>query len=142
MSLAVDFEMLALEVELFAPAAELAVAVAQFWVKAVGNAVEVGQTAEAEPAGIGPWCPLKAVEGIASVGFRSQLDWPLVKWSQEQLVQLALEKMTVEPLGELVGGLVVGRLVEFQSRHLLMLPLAKLVAAEKVSLAAEVPGGR
>ena len=42
--------MLALEVELFAPAAELAVAVAQFWVKAVGNAVEVGQTAEAEPA--------------------------------------------------------------------------------------------
>ena len=134
--------MLALEVELFAPAAELAVAVAQFWVKAVGNAVEVGQTAEAEPAGIGPWCPLKAVEGIASVGFRSQLDWPLVKWSQEQLVQLALEKMTVEPLGELVVGLVVGRLVEFQSRHLLMLPLAKLVAAEKVSLAAEVPGGR
>ena len=142
MSLAADFEMLALEVELFAPAAELAVAVAQFWVKAVGNAVEVGQTAEAEPAGIGPWCPLKAVEGIASVGFRSQLDWPLVKWSQEQLVQLALEKMTVEPLGELVVGLVVGRLVEFQSRHLLMLPLAKLVAAEKVSLAAEVPGGR
>lgn len=65
--------MLALEVELFAPAAELAVAVAQFWVKAVGNAVEVGQTAEAEPAGIGPWCPLKALEGIASVGFRSQL---------------------------------------------------------------------
>ena len=115
--------------------------------KAVGNAgslqaVEVEQTAETEPAGIAPWCPLKAVEGIASVGFRSQLDWPLVKWSQEQLVQLALEKMTVEPLGELVVGLVVGRLVEFQSRHLLMLPLAKLVAAEKVSLAAEVPGGR
>ena len=50
--------------------------------------------------------------------------------------------MTVEQLGELVGELVVGRLVEFQSRHLLMLPLAKLVAAEKVSLAAEVPGGR
>ena len=142
--------MLALEVELLAPAAELAVAVTQFWVKAVGiagslQAVEVEQTVETEPAGIGPWCPLKAVEGIASVGFRSQLDWPLVKWSQEQLVQLALEqgeKMTVEPLGELVVGLVVGRLVEFQSRHLLMLPLAKLVAAEKVSLAAEVPGGR
>ena len=82
MSLAADFEMLALEVELFAPAAELAVAVAQFWVKAVGNAaslqaVEVEQTAETEPAVIGLWCPLKAVEGIASAGFRSQLDRPL-----------------------------------------------------------------
>jgi len=146
MSLAADFEMLALEVELFAPAAEFAVVVAQFWVKAVGNAgslqaVEVEQTAETEPAGIGPWCPLKAVEGIASVGFRSQL----AKWSQEQLVQLALEqgeKTTVEPLGELVGGSVEERLVEFQSWHLLRLHLAKLVAAEKVSLAAEVPGGR
>lgn len=63
----------------------------------------------------------------------------------EQLVQLALEqgeKMTVEPLGELVGGLVEERLVEFQSWHLLRLPLAKLVAAEEVFLAAEVPGGR
>ena len=48
----------------------------------------------------------------------------------------------MEPLGELVGELVVGRLVEFQNWHLLRLPLAKLVAAEEVSLAAEVPGGR
>ena len=48
----------------------------------------------------------------------------------------------MEPLGELVGGSVEERLVEFQSWHLLRLPLAKLVAAEKVSLAAEVPGGR
>ena len=91
MSLAVDFEseapeleMLALEVELFAPEAEFAVGVAQLWLKVVGNAVslqpvEVEQTVEVEPAGIGPLCPLKVVAGIASAGFPSQLDWPLAK---------------------------------------------------------------
>ena len=76
--------MLALEVELFAPVAEFAVVVAQFWLKVVRNAaslqaVEIEQTVETEPVGIEPWCPLKAVEGIASAGFRSQLDPPLAK---------------------------------------------------------------
>ena len=146
MSLAADFESeapeletVALEVELFAPGAEFAVVVAQFSLQAV----EVEQTVE---TGFGLLYPLKAVEEIASVGLPSQLDWPLAKQSQEQLLQLVqqtLEKMTVEPLRELVGGLVGEQLVEFQSWPLLGLPVAKLfAAAEKMSLAAEVMAGR
>jgi len=45
--------------------------------------------------------------------------------------------MAVEPPGELVGGLVGGQLVEFQSWHLLRIPPAKLFAPEMQSVAAE-----
>ena len=155
MSLAAGFDSQApalelelVEVELIAPAAEFAVVVAQICPEVAGKAaslqpVEVEQTVE---TGFGLLYPLKAVEEIASVGLPSQLDWPLAKQSQEQLLQLVqqtLEKMTVEPLRELVGGLVGEQLVEFQSWPLLGLPVAKLfAAAEKMSLAAEVMAGR
>ena len=93
-------EILALEVELFSPEAELVVEVAQILLQVVGNSgslqtVEVEQTVETAPAVIGPLHPLKVGEGIASEGLQSQL----AKLSQEQLVQLAVkhrEKMTGE----------------------------------------------
>ena len=76
MSLAADFESqapeletVALEVELFAPGAEFAVVVAQFSLQAV----QVEQTVETEPAGIGLLCPLMVAEGIASAGIQSEL---------------------------------------------------------------------
>ena len=148
MSLAADFDSQALElelveVELVAPAVEFAVVVAQICPEVAGKAaslqpVEVEQTVE---TGFGLLYPLKAVEGIASVGLPSQLDWPLAKQSQEQLLQLV--QQTLEPLRELVGGLVGEQLVEFQSWPLLGLPVAKLfAAAEKMSLAAGVMAGR
>jgi len=114
MSLAADFEsqtpvveMLAPEVVLFAPEAEFVVEVAQFSLQVVAKAdslqaVEVEQTVEIEPAGIGLLHPLKVGEGISLVGLQSRLDRPLAKLTEEQLAQLALQ-MTGEYLGGRVG---------------------------------------